>query len=110
MPELAVSPALLVAEGTESLESAGVAEARRQALRIWAELQGISLGESFLSSGGVAGPQRAALYREAIRRRAGGEPLPYVTGTVGFRHLTLRINRRALIPRPETEGLVELLL
>src|SRR3954471_20517427 len=110
MPELAVSPALLVIEGTEALGNAGVADARRQALRIWAELQGISPGESFLSSGGVADPQQAALYRDAIRRRAAGEPLPYVTGTAGFRHLTLRIDRRALIPRPETEGLVELLL
>src|SRR3954452_14514806 len=110
MPELALSSAVLVAEGTESLGNAGIADARRQALRIWAELQGISLGESLLSSGGVVDPERAALYREAIRRRGGGEPLPHVTGTVGFRHLTLRIDRRALIPRPETEGLVELLL
>jgi release factor glutamine methyltransferase len=33
-----------------------------------------------------------------------------VTGTIGFRHLLLRSDRRALIPRPETEGLVDLLL
>ena len=39
-----------------------------------------------------------------------GEPLAHVTGWVGFRHLTLRSDRRALIPRPETEGLVELVL
>ena len=110
MPELALSPALLMAEGTEWLGNAGVADARRQALRIWAELQGISLGESLLTTGVVVDPRRAALYREAIRRRAAGEPLPYVTGTVGFRHLTLQSDRRALIPRPETEGLVELLL
>jgi release factor glutamine methyltransferase len=46
----------------------------------------------------------------AIGRRAGGEPLPYVTGLAGFRRLTLRADRRALIPRPETEGLVDLVL
>jgi release factor glutamine methyltransferase len=110
MPELALSSAVLVTEGTDSLRNAGVADARRQALRIWAELQGVSLGESLLTGGVVVDPQRAALYREAIRRRAAGEPLPHVTGKVGFRHLTLQIDGRALIPRPETEGLVELLL
>ena len=46
-------------------------------------------------------------FDEAVRRRAAGEPLAYVTGWTGFRRLTLRCDRRALIPRPETEGLVE---
>jgi release factor glutamine methyltransferase len=43
-------------------------------------------------------------------RRALGEPLAYVTGRIGFRHLSLASDSRALVPRPETEGLVELLL
>src|SRR6187200_2683515 len=98
MPELALSSAVLVAAGTDSLGNAGVADARRQALRIWAELQGASLGESLLTGSVVVDPQRAGLYREAIRRRAAGEPLPHVTGKVGFRHLTLEIDGRALIP------------
>lgn len=110
MPEVALSSAVLVAEGADSLRSAGVADARRQALRIWAELQGITLGESLLAGSAAVDSQGAGLYREAIRRRAAGEPLPHVTGKVGFRHLTLQSDDRALIPRPETEGLVELLL
>ena len=44
---------------------------------------------------------------EYISRRLEGEPLQYITGEAAFRLLTLRIDRRALIPRPETEGLVE---
>ena len=40
-------------------------------------------------------------------RRAQGEPLAYVVGTVSFRHLTLRVDPRVLIPRPETEVVVE---
>jgi release factor glutamine methyltransferase len=55
-------------------------------------------------------PNLAAAFLGAVERRARGEPLSYVTGWTGFRLLKLRIDRRALIPRPETEGLVELLL
>jgi release factor glutamine methyltransferase len=49
-------------------------------------------------------------FRRAVERRAAGEPLAHVTGTMQFRHLTLASDRRALIPRPETEGLVDLAL
>jgi release factor glutamine methyltransferase len=52
----------------------------------------------------------AAKFMDGVGRRAEGEPLAYVTGWTGFRRLELRIDRRALIPRPETEGLVDLVL
>lgn len=48
--------------------------------------------------------------RESLRRRGAGEPLQYVTGEVGFRHIILRTAKDVLIPRPETEMLVELVL
>lgn len=48
--------------------------------------------------------------RESLRRRGAGEPLQYVTGEVGFRHIILRTAKGVLIPRPETEMLVELVL
>ncbi len=111
MPDLALSPALLMAEGTEWLGNAGVADPRRQALRIWAELQGHVSGVRHYSPPPC--PWTLNLPPSIVSPFAAaplGEPLPYVTGKVGFRHLTLQIDRRALIPRPETEGLVELLL
>jgi release factor glutamine methyltransferase len=43
----------------------------------------------------------------AVRRRAAHEPLQYITGAKGFRYLELEVDGRALIPRPETEMLVE---
>ncbi len=43
-------------------------------------------------------------------RRAAGEPLQYVLGTWAFRSLELRVDRRVLIPRPETEQIVEVAL
>lgn len=49
--------------------------------------------------------------REAVRRRAvEREPLAYILGTKGFRHLDLHVDPRVLIPRPETEHLVEAVL
>lgn len=45
--------------------------------------------------------------RESLRRRGAGEPLQYVTGEVGFRHIILRTAKGVLIPRPETELIVD---
>ena len=45
-----------------------------------------------------------------LARRAGGWPVQYVTGRAAFRDLDLRVDARVLIPRPETEGLVEAVL
>jgi methylase of polypeptide subunit release factors len=49
----------------------------------------------------------AAQYDELIARRAHREPLPYITGTREFWNLTFEVSPAVLIPRPETEGLVE---
>jgi release factor glutamine methyltransferase len=100
----------LVTHAGARLQAAGVSEARREAWRIWSDLVGSPWSPgSILSDQGVH-PEQAEKYRRAVDRRAKGEPLPYVTGVTGFRRLTLRSDRRALIPRPETEGLVELML
>lgn len=54
--------------------------------------------------------EERAVLRESLRRRGQGEPLQYVTGEVGFRHIILRTAKGVLIPRPETELLVQLVL
>ena len=108
MPELAISLGTLIDEGTTRLRRSGASEPRRQALRIWTELGGSA--EVFLQKEQLADPADAVRFQEAISRRAGGEPLAHVTGRCGFRRLTLVSDARGLIPRPETEGLVDLLL
>jgi release factor glutamine methyltransferase len=110
MPDLALPLQTLLSDGAERLRRAGIPEPRRQALRIWAELSESQPGESLLRLDSLVGSSKAARFQHAIERRAGGEPLCHVTGWTGFRHLSLRSDARALIPRPETEGLVELLL
>ena len=46
-------------------------------------------------------------YAELIKRRCNHEPVQYLTGTAGFRNLDLAVGPGVLVPRPETEGLVE---
>jgi release factor glutamine methyltransferase len=64
----------------------------------------------------AAGPERevspaaARIFGEMVRRRLRREPVAYIVGRKGFRHIELEVDRRVLIPRPETELLVELAL
>jgi release factor glutamine methyltransferase len=46
-------------------------------------------------------------YSELVKRRCNHEPVQYLTGTAGFRNLDLAVGPGVLVPRPETEGLVE---
>ncbi len=46
-------------------------------------------------------------YAELVQRRCNHEPVQYLTGTAGFRNLDLAVGPGVLVPRPETEGLVE---
>jgi len=100
----------LLAEAADSLEAAGVAAARREARRLWSDLLGEPPEQAVLQADDPVSAERAERFQRAVVRRAAGEPLAYVTGWTGFRHLTLRCDARALIPRPETEGLVDLVL
>lgn len=109
MPESSLPVPTVIRRAIDRLRIGGVADSRREALRIWSDLTGdrwaMALRQEEARDGGAL-----LRFEQAIERRAQGEPLPYVTGTTGFRHLSIRSDRRALIPRPETEGLVELLL
>ena len=48
--------------------------------------------------------------RETLKRRGRGEPLQYISGEAAFRHIVVRTSRGVLIPRPETEILVDVVL
>ena len=55
-------------------------------------------------------PPAARRFGEMVRRRLRREPVAYILGRKGFRKIELAVDRRVLIPRPETELLVELAL
>lgn len=110
MPEIRTTIGGLLTEARTRLREAGVDESSREAARIWTGLLRIPTGEAWLGRERRATEAEAARFLAAVERRAAGEPLAYVTGWTGFRRLTLATDRRALIPRPETEGLVELVL
>jgi release factor glutamine methyltransferase len=110
VPESGLSRRVLLEEATAALDAAALPQARREAVRLWSQLTGEEPAELFLHSDDGASPAAVSDFRTAVRRRSAGEPLAYVSGQIGFRWLTLRCDRRALIPRPETEGLVDHLL
>ena len=110
MNERTVTLERLVTHAGVRLQAAGVPEPKREAWRIWSDLVGAPSFTGALFSDQAVPAEHAEKFRRAVDRRAKGEPLPYVTGVTGFRRLTLRSDRRALIPRPETEGVVELVL
>ena len=55
-------------------------------------------------------PQQAAAFARALKRRMAGEPIAYITGEREFWSLSLKVSSDVLIPRPETETLVEFVL
>lgn len=100
----------LVNDAGRVLAAARVPEPRREALRLWADLLEASPVDAILGRRAPVSAEQVGAFLSAVERRAGGEPLAYVSGRAGFRRLTLQVDRRVLIPRPETEGLVDLVL
>ena len=77
---------------------------------VWAAVSGLSVGEAWLRRDEPKAPETVAKYQRAVDQLARGVPFAYAVGRAAFRTLDLAIDSRALIPRPETEGLVDLVL
>ena len=90
----------------ELLDSAAPVE-RGDAEWLLADVLGVTRSELALRAREPVPSDTAARFEALAARRAAGEPLQYVLGEWGFRRLTLTVDRRALIPRPETEVVVE---
>lgn len=99
-------PPQAVADVERLLAEAGVPDPRVDAEILVAEAHGVPRSALFVPDGELSAAALARL-EELVARRRRREPLQYVLGEWGFRRLTLAVDRRALIPRPETEVLVE---
>lgn len=98
----------LFTKAKESLSSAGVEAADIEARWIVEKASGYE-GSEFIA--GLEKPATAlgvAHLKKILARRLGGEPLQYSLGSWGFRNLDLFVDKRVLIPRPETERLVDI--
>lgn len=83
---------------------------RRSAEWLVSAATGLSRVEVYAYFDRPLSPEERTVLRESVKRRGAGEPLQYVTGEVGFRHIIVKCAPGVLIPRPETEMLVEFVL
>lgn len=105
---ISISNAIL--EGTQVLRAADVAEARRESGSLLAHA--IGRDRTFVVTHADERLETAAIeaFRRLIERRAAGEPLQYLTGHQEFFKLDFEVTPDVLIPRPETELIVEIAL
>lgn len=97
----------LLEQVTALLRSAGVDDARRNAEWMICRACGVTRTELFAHGGREASAGQTEVLGGFIRRRTEGEPLQHILGETEFLGLTLKVTPDALIPRPETEFVVE---
>jgi release factor glutamine methyltransferase len=101
-----VTPREAIGEVERELGEAGVPSPRVDAEQLVADVLGRSRTELYAGNGALEESQLSRL-RSLVERRRRREPLAYILGEWGFRRLSLAIDRRVLVPRPETEIVVE---
>ena len=99
-----------LAHACADLESAGCDTARLDAELLVAAALGVDRARLHSHPEADVAPAAEALLREHVARRAAREPVAYILGRRAFRHIELKVDRRVLIPRPESELLVEVAL
>jgi release factor glutamine methyltransferase len=94
----------------ERIAAAGSETARLDAELLLAHVLGVERSALVMRGAEPLGPEDADGFEALVARRERGEPVAYLVGRRGFRRLELEVDARVLVPRPETETLVELAL
>jgi release factor glutamine methyltransferase len=102
-----VTVAEVLRRSTDYLKAKGVPGPRIDAEHLIAQALGMTRLDLYLQYERSLTEEETVACRELVRRRGTREPLAYILGEWGFRRLTLKVDPRALIPRPETETVVE---
>ena len=116
MPELTARPVSIATVGAvlnraaELLGAEGIAYPQREVAWFWELAAGLPAGQAWLAREARAAGDTLRQFDAMVSRRLTGMPFAYAAGQMAFRRLNLIVDDRALIPRPETEGLVELVL
>ncbi len=101
------TPILLTRWSGAYLGEKGVENGRLDAELLLAAVLGMKRLDLYLQHDRPLQSRELDAFKTLLKRRAAREPLQYILGTTSFRELELRTDVRALIPRPETEVLVE---
>lgn len=100
----------LLRNAVDTLGQAGYVHAQREAEIILGHFSGMDTARLFTRGDDEAPASLISQVNRAVDERIQGRPLAYIVGTQSFLGWQLRIDERALIPRPETEQLVEFLV
>jgi release factor glutamine methyltransferase len=104
-----VSPTIgaLLCHGGAALRAAGIEDARAEARRLLAHALAATPEALLRDREAPVAPDAEARFRAALARRCGREPLAFITGAAGFWTLELEVSPATLIPRADTETLIE---
>ena len=104
---MAVSIGEALQKASERLNWAGVPEARKEARSLLAHVLEVDWSVLITDADKPVADVSLSRFHELVSRRMTGEPAQYITGTQDFYGRQFEVNPDVLIPRPETEGLIE---
>jgi release factor glutamine methyltransferase len=104
------SIAAVLGDATTRLVAAGCDTPQLDAELLLASVLGVDRARLVIDAHSAVCPDQRARFDALVARRVEREPVAYILGRKDFRRLTLAVDRRVLIPRPETELLVEVAL
>ncbi len=96
-----------VQQATEHLAAAGLEDARLEALALLQHVLGLSRAQLYMRWHDILDDNAKQQIERVVERRAGHEPFAYIIGRQPFYDVELTVNAQVLIPRPETELLIE---
>jgi release factor glutamine methyltransferase len=97
----------LLRDAALRFEAAGIEDGMRNAELLLGEVLGTSRAGIYAYSNEAVEAEKADVFSAFVDRRLAREPLQYITGHAAFHHIELAVSPGVLIPRPETEELVE---